>query len=53
MTQRNIYQLLKFWNDFKAVRRSAQTGSTAPITRRIGRRVYGKITGRIARKLFG
>lgn len=53
MSQRDIYTLLKWWNDYKAVRRALRTGSTKPITRRVARRVYGKATGRVARKWFG
>lgn len=52
-TQRTIYALLKYANDLKAVRRAARTGTLAPIGRRVGRRVYGKASGRLARKLFG
>lgn len=51
--QRSIYRGLKLWNDVKAVRRSAETQSARPVVRRIVRRVYGKATGRLARKLFG
>jgi hypothetical protein len=51
--QRAIYQALKYANDVKAVRRAVEQGSVTPITRRAGRRVYGKLTGRLARKLFG
>jgi len=51
--QRSIYQALKLANDARAVRRALETGSPAPVTRRVGRRVYGKATGRLARKLFG
>lgn len=45
MSQRTIYQILKYWNDYKAVKNGR-------MGRRIGRRVYGKVTGRLARKLF-
>jgi len=51
--QRTAYRLLAIVNDVKAVDRAARTGSAAPIVRRVGRRVYGKATGRLARKLFG
>ena len=53
VNQRSIYRALKYWNDLRAVRRSIETGSTKPVTRRVARRVYGKATGRLARKLFG
>lgn len=48
-----IYRLLKYTNDVKAVDRAVRTKSAKPIVRRVGRRVYGKLTGRLARKLFG
>lgn len=51
--QRHIYQALKYWNDARAVRRSLEQRSTRPLVRRVGRRVYGKLAGRLARKLFG
>lgn len=51
--QRSIYQGLKIWNDVRAVRRAAEQGSAKPVVRRVGRRVYGKLTGRLARKIFG
>lgn len=51
--QRTIYQGLKIWNDARAVKRAAETRSVKPVVRRAGRRVYGKVTGYIARKLFG
>lgn len=53
MKQRDIYRALKYWNDAKAVRRAVEGRSAQPIVRRVGRRVYGKLTGRLARKLFG
>jgi hypothetical protein len=40
-----LYRLLRLSNDLKAVRRGR-------IGRRVGRRIYGKATGRLARKLF-
>lgn len=51
--QRAAYAALKYANDLKAVQRAAKTDSFAPIGRRVGRRVYGKVSGRLARKLFG
>lgn len=53
MNLRPIYALLKYANDVKAVDRAMRTRSTRPVTRRVGRRIYGKATGRLARKLFG
>lgn len=41
-----LYNLLKWSNDAKAVRQGR-------VTRRVGRRVYGKASGRLARRLFG
>lgn len=41
-----IYKLLKWSNDYNAIKRGK-------IKRRVGRRVYGKVAGRAARKLFG
>lgn len=48
-----IYKLLKFSNDVNAIQRSIKTKSARPVGRRVARRVYGKATGRLARKLFG
>lgn len=53
MNQRDIYRALKYYNDAKAVNRAASTGSAKPVVRRVGRRIYGKLTGRLARRLFG
>ena len=44
--KRLIYRLLKYSNDLNAVKRGK-------VKRRIGRRVYGKASGKLARKLFG
>ncbi len=52
MNERSIYRLLALWNDAKAVRRAALPARAAPIERRLARRVYGKLTGRLARRLF-
>ena len=41
MSERTIYRMLRAFNDFKAVKNG-----------RVGRRVYGKVTGRLARKFF-
>lgn len=41
-----LYDALKYSNDINAIRRGK-------VGRRIGRRLYGKATGRLARKLFG
>ena len=43
---RTIYLILRLINDIKAVRKNR-------VPRRVGRRVYGKVTGRIARRWFG
>lgn len=45
-TESAIYKALRTYNDLKAVKRGR-------IGRRIGRRAYGKLSGRLARKLFG
>ena len=44
--KRLLYKLLALSNDVNAVRRGR-------VGRRVGRRIYGKATGRAARKLFG
>lgn len=44
--KRAVYTALKWSNDYNAVKRGK-------VGRRIERRVYGKATGRLARKLFG
>lgn len=41
-----MYALLRFSNDMRAVRRRR-------VGRRIARRVYGKVTVRLARRWFG
>lgn len=41
-----IYRLLRISNDLNAVRRGK-------VGRRVARRIYGKATGRLARRLFG
>jgi hypothetical protein len=43
--KRRIYRWLKYSNDINAVRRGK-------VGRRVGRRVYGKATGKWARRLF-
>ena len=44
--KRMLYRLLRISNDVNAIRKGK-------VGRRIGRRVYGKIAGRGARRLFG
>ncbi len=44
-TKSLIYEALKISNDVNAVRRGR-------VPRRIGRRIYGRASGRLARKLF-
>lgn len=43
---RQFYRMMKYVNDAKAI-------SNRRIFRRVGRRGYGKVTGHIARWLFG
>lgn len=40
-----IYKMLRISNDINAIKKGK-------VGRRIGRRIYGKATGRLARKLF-
>lgn len=42
-----LYRLLRVNNDVRAVRRGPHA-----MVRRVGRRTYGKATGRLARRLF-
>lgn len=51
--QSDVYRGLKYYNDLKAVGRAIEKGSADPILRRIGRRIYGKASGQLARKIFG
>jgi hypothetical protein len=51
--QRNIYRALKYYNDGRAITQAAKHRSAKPVVRRVGRRVYGKLTGRLARSIFG
>jgi hypothetical protein len=44
--KRLVDRLLRLHGDINAVRRGK-------VPRRVARRVYGKVTGRLARKLFG
>lgn len=48
-----LYDVLKYSNDINAVTKAAKRRSAKPIVRRVGRRAWGKITGRLAGKLFG
>ena len=43
ITERSVYRVLKLSNDIRAIRRGR-------IGRRLARRAYGKVTGRIARR---
>lgn len=45
MNTRPIYQALKYYNDYRAVRNGR-------VGRRILRRIYGKVTGRLAGRIF-
>jgi hypothetical protein len=47
-TQSGIYRALALANDVAAVRKGPKA-----IARRAGRRLYGRATGRLARRLFG
>ena len=40
-----LYSLLKYSNDINAVKKGK-------VGRRVGRRIYGKASGKMARKLF-
>ena len=51
--QRTAYRALALLNDAKAARRAVRTGSPRPLVRRAARRVYGRATGALARRLFG
>ena len=44
-TKSRIYKLLRLWNDASAVKKGK-------VSKRIGRRLAGKTTGRLLRKLF-
>ena len=46
MNLHSIYKALKYINDVKAVKKGK-------VGRRVGRRIYGKAAGRLARKWFG
>jgi hypothetical protein len=48
MRKRTLYKLLALSNDITAVRRGPRA-----VVRRVGRRAYGKATGRLARRIFG
>ena len=43
---RSVYKVLRTVNDVNAVRKGK-------VGRRVARRIYGKATGRLARRLFG
>jgi hypothetical protein len=47
-----IYTALKISNDINSVSQSYRRRSPRPILNRIGRRAYGKGTGRLASKIF-
>lgn len=44
--KRLIYKLLKYHGDYNAVKRGK-------VARRAGRRIYGKASGKLARRFFG
>jgi hypothetical protein len=46
LMKRLLYRLLRLSNDVNAVRRGR-------IGRRVARRAYGRVTGRLARRWFG
>lgn len=46
--KRTAYRLLALSNDLNAIRRGPRA-----VLRRIARRIYGRTTGRLARRLFG
>lgn len=48
-----LYDVLKYSNDIDSVTKAAKQKSPRPIVRRIGRRAYGRLTGSLARRLFG
>jgi hypothetical protein len=52
-TERGIYRALRTYNDAKAIHQAVVRRSVHPVVRRAGRRVYGKVTGRLARRWFG
>lgn len=43
-----LYKIAKFLGDFQAV----SSGDPKRIAKRVGRRIYGKASGRLMRKLF-
>jgi hypothetical protein len=45
MRESSIYKALRAYNDAKAI-------SKGKVVRRVERRVYGKLSGRLARRLF-
>lgn len=53
MNQRDVYTALKYYNDARSIVRAFQTRSLTPILRRVGRRAYGKASGRLAGRIFG
>jgi hypothetical protein len=53
MNERSVYRMLRLANDIRAVRRGYEGRSSRPIVRRIGRRLYGRLAGQLARRLFG
>jgi hypothetical protein len=44
--ERSIYKALRTYNDLKAIKRGR-------VGRRIARRAYGRVSGKLARRLFG
>jgi hypothetical protein len=48
----SLYKILRIRNDVRAVSRALSTGSTKPLTNRVGRRLFGKAAGRLQGRLF-
>lgn len=47
-----LYLFAKLLGDVQAVEKAARTGRVDPITKRVGRRLVGKLTGRAIGRLF-
>jgi hypothetical protein len=48
-----LYDFAKAVNDANAVHKDLSGRRPGAISRRVGRRLYGKLAGHVARKLFG
>ena len=50
--QSNVYRFMRTYNDAQAVERAVEHHDSTYVTRRIGRRMWGRASAKISRALF-